>query len=601
MRRSHYLQGNKGCDTPQCAIFLDTETKQVTIGPGMVKQVLWFGWAAYIRRAHNGQWTKPQWHRFTRPQSFWDWVDSLVRNKIKLYVFCHNSNFDYPVVDTFNIVPHMGWTVKKLIVDAPPTIIECRRGTATLMLLDTLNIWPMKLKKLGKSIDLPKMVMPESEDSPEAWDAYCRNDVEVIMRACMGWWDWLIRQDMGGFAPTIAGQALRSYRHRFMTHPILIDTDERALACSRACYHGGRTEAWRIGTIPGQWHLLDINSQYPAVMQAERYPAVLAGYYRNVTVDRLSSLMRTYLCCASVRIKTPVPVVPIEHNKRLVFPIGEFDATCSTPELRWLIKHGYLLGVYDVAVYTGERIFQTWVDEMYALRMKYRAEGNTVEDTHTKRLMNSLYGKYGQSGRTFDIIDTTDDLNPASWVDVNAETGESTKMRRIMGVIQAEVKEAESANSHPAIAAHVTAYGRMLLWSHIERAGIEHVIYMDTDSLLIDDVGLKRLKRRIDPDRLGALKHEATYIGVTIHGPKDYHFGDKVRTKGVKDTAVWLDDNTVEQDKWSGLAGMIRAGKADSPVTQRIVKHLRRTYQKGTVQEDGRVVPFVLGNGVVLD
>jgi len=161
-------------------------------------------------------------------------------------------------------------------------------------------------------------------------------------------------------------------------------------------------------------------------------------------------------------------------------------------------------------------------------------------------------------------------------------------------VVQELQREEESAGSHPAIAAHVTANARMLLWSLVADAGRDNVYYCDTDSLLVNDTGLNRLRARIDATRLGALKHEGTYTDWEIRGAKDYRFGDKTKLKGVRPSAEWLDADTVRQEKWSGLKGLLRAGNLDRPTTRLIEKHLSRRYDKGVIGPDGCVSPWLL-------
>ncbi|KKL56811.1 hypothetical protein LCGC14_2241700 [marine sediment metagenome] len=167
-------------------------------------------------------------------------------------------------------------------------------------------------------------------------------------------------------------------------------------------------------------------------------------------------------------------------------------------------------------------------------------------------------------------------------------------LRQFGGLIQEQKTEGESRDSHPAIAAHVTAHGRMALWGWIQRAGRSHVHYVDTDSLLVDAVGAERLAPFVDPNALGKLKCEGVFSDGHIYGLKDYRIGDTVRTKGVRPQARWTDANTVEQEHWSTLVGLLRKGDLSAPIVEQRVKHLRRVYTKGCVQSDGSISPLRL-------
>src|SRR4029078_5771483 len=139
--------------------------------------------------------------------------------------------------------------------------------------------------------------------------------------------------------------------------------------------------------------------------------------------------------------------------------------------------------------------------------------------------------------------------------------------RKFSGVLQERFREGESHDSHPAIAAHVTAIARARLWNLIQTAGVGNVLYCDTDSLFLTEQGFSNLRDHCDPARLGALKHEATLAWIVIHGPQDYVTPEKQVLKGIRASAVWTDDVTVQQEKWSSLNGLVRIGDLSGPRT----------------------------------
>ena len=152
----------------------------------------------------------------------------------------------------------------------------------------------------------------------------------------------------------------------------------------------------------------------------------------------------------------------------------------------------------------------------------------------------------------------------------------------------------ESYESFPAIAAHVTAFARRLLWKYFCQAGTAQLFYCDTDSLFVSTAGVENLEKVTDKTRLGALSHESTFDWVHIYGPKDYQTDSKRVTKGVKAKAKWLDESTIVQEQWAKLPGMLRRGDLTTPVITQVTKHLRRVYDKGTTTPDGTVLPLVL-------
>lgn len=594
MRREHFLSPTDSNSTPQQAIWFDTETDQIQIDSVTVEHVLTFGWAAYSRILPSGKWRKPVYIRFTTAAEFWDWAVSMHRPKTRLYMFCHNTSFDLPVLDCFTALPNRGYELKTAVIDAPPTILKWRNPMGTIVILDTLNIWRMPLEQVAESIGMKKLPFPKKSDSVEVWDRYGKNDVDIIMEACIQWWRFLVDHDMGGFANTLAGQALKTYRHKHLRTRILIDDNEQALALSRAAYMGARTECHYIGKLEQDMVLLDINSMYPYVMKKHLYPAILKGYTRHATVADIDEWLNELCITARVTINTDEAIYPYATESKLLFPVGRFECCLCTPELEIAIERGHIEKVHEVALYYPDDLFSSFVDEFYEARLEYIEAGNKAEANRFKNILTNLYGKFGQHGIVYKEQDTIQDLTARKWIEIDADTGDAVNWRQFGGLVQRQMSDRESRDSHPAIAAHVTAYGRVLLFDYNERAGNGNVFYNDTDSLVCNLAGRDNLRDVMGDKTLGMLKQELAFDYAEIYGPKDYVFGNRSKTKGVKKSAVWLDRHTVEQERWSSLKGLINTGHISRPTTTTFRKHLKREYDKGIVQPDGCVKPIRL-------
>lgn len=595
-RRPHYIRANKACETPSNAVWVDCETDEVDAGPDTIGHVLRVGWAAYSRTYAPGRWTEPDWCRFTTRKEFWDWLDARCKDKKTLYVFCHNSSFDYPVLDVFHELKARGWEMKGAVIDAPPTILTFAKGSKKIKALDTLNIWRVPLKALGEMIGLPKLDMPASTAPLDDWDIYNRRDVEIIMQACLQWWAWLVSEDMGGFAPTLASQAMRTWRHRYMPGKVLVHDNEALLSLEREAYHGGRVECFRLGTYRGSFHVLDVNSLYPSVMAGRRYPAQLAFYRRDAGTLDWRRWARDLCVVARCRISTDVPMYPVLAGGKLIFPVGEYETVLCGPELMEADRRGHLVAVEEAAFYRGAEIFTGFVDDLYARRTEARRAGNVTRSHNYKILMNSLYGKFGQRGQVWRELAPTTDLSARFWREVDAQTREIKTFRQLGGLVQELSAEPESQESCPAIAAYVTSYARIKLWGLIEAAGCENVFYCDTDSVVVNDAGRDRLKVHVDPDRLGMLKLERSVHRIVLRGAKDYTIGAKRKVKGVRKDAKWTSKNIVQQARWRGLKGQLQDGNVGMPTTTTVRKKLSRKYTKGTRQPSGAVAPLVLGD-----
>lgn len=619
MRREHIIRADKSSEFPQNCVWFDTETFQDAFGdetlhsliaakvpnqpldmpdkPRTVAHRLNFGYACYRRKHHDRKWTPEDWLRYETRSAFWEWTCAKVRPKTKLFLFCHNTSFDLPVLNVFRELSRFGYVLQSAIIDAPPTILRFRNGTKSIVVLDTLNFFRMSLAYLGEEIGLPKLDMPDNNDVTAEWDTYAHRDVEIIMAACIKWWDYLAEQDMGSFAMTLAGQSMRAFRHRYMKHQIFIDNNERALNLTRQGYYGGRVECFRIGSYQGEFSALDVNSMYPAVMESESFPCKLTAHTKYASVDDLHLWLRKSAVTARVTLRTDKPFAPVRAGGKLIFPVGEFDCILSTPELRYALKHAEILRVHEVAVYQQEPLFREMMLNMTTLKSEYKRAGEFVKEFLTKKLVNSFYGKWGQSGGKWLEDDNIEDLTCKSWIEIDVDTGKRIHYRQMGGLLQVKGNAEESRDSFPAIAAHVTSYARMSLWNLIDKAGTDNVFYCDTDCVVVNQSGREALMDEMDDYRLGALKVAGEYDDIAIYGNKDYRFGTKAKTKGVRKKAVWFDSHTIMQEQWSGLRGLVTSGQTDRPTTRTIVKHLKRIYDKGLVTPEGLVIPHRLHGG----
>lgn len=595
-RRAHFLKTNRSRQQPHSVVYLDTETWPDERGGGRILHRLRFGWACYERTRTARHFTAPEWFRFTRAEDLWAWIEHRARAHTRTYIFAHNWSFDACVVDAFRILPERGWTLSRAIIEAPPVILVWRKEGRSLELLDTLNWWRTSLASLATSVGLSKLPMPRLDAPSDEWDRYARQDVEILRVALHHWWAFLLSHDLGGFARTLAGQAMRSYRHRFMDHPILCDEDEEALRLARESYHGGRVECFRLGRVEGPLVCLDVNSMYPFVMRDRLYPAKLTRRIRRATPGDLERWSTRFCLVARVCVRTARNRYAVLRDGKLIFPVGRFWVSLTTPDLTDAIQHRELESVDSVALYERAPLFTRFVEELYAMRLVATHQGDSVRRYLLKILMNSLYGKFGQKGCVWENCGRDPERRVRVWREHDCEIGVTRLLRSFGGVVQEKLRDTESRESHPAIAAHVTAYAREYLWRIIGAVQRGDVLYCDTDSVIIRTRSLDSLTEYLSQEGLGGLKVEWSAPWIHLNGAKDYETPAKRVAKGVRSSAHWITSNMVRQEQWSSLPGLVWDGDLSAPVTDMITKRLRREYDKAEVLPDGTISPWTLAD-----
>jgi hypothetical protein len=301
-------------------------------------------------------------------------------------------------------------------------------------------------------------------------------------------------------------------------------------------YHGGRTEIFRRARVnhaldkTKTFYYYDFNSLYPSCMLEDfPQPSSCSLTYHKYGKLHISSILH-FEGCSDVEVISPYmeyPILPLVINKKLCFPCGKFRDVFTHLELREFLKNGgKILKCYRTACYTKTfKPFTLWVNELYALRIKYSSEFNQVYKEIIKLLLNNLYGKFFQRNIMNMEFISLKDRN-----DDDLKQDGFTFDKNIGFGYRETPKECNQTFIIPIIAIYVTAYARLKLWNKLNQL---NGIYCDTDSILTD-VEIKT------SNNLGDVKLEFECNDIQPVKPKEYRLFDKTngkmiyKTKGVR-------------------------------------------------------------------
>jgi len=622
-------------------------------------------------------------------RDFWRDVSAFTSVTEKLYLFAHNAKYDIQVMGGISNLVKLGYTVvaftddnptiitmEKYITHSPrtgkrygklvslpdeailaladrefpehlkPVLIERNiyfypePKTKVIVIISSTNYYQQSLAKLGEVFGIKKLDF--DHDQPftlEEAIVYCKVDVQILRKAMLTFIEFILKEGLGSFSATVAGQAFGAYRHRFMqAEQILIHSDKRALNVERRSYAGGRTECFYMGEIKEKVYYVDVNSMYPAVMQDKLYPIELVTFWEKATIEQVKNKIQDdYLICCDVRINTQINIFHIK-KKRLIFPVGDYWTSLTTPELIEAIDRGILTEVKNVAIYKGGNIFEAYVQYFYSKRLEMKELGDKIHDFLFKLFLNCLYGKFGQKNIQYEAVGVADP-EKLDYIQIyHFDTKERETFKVFGGKVwkrKEDPNDNEAYNSFPAVAAHVTAYARMMLFGYMETAGRENVYYCDTDSLLVNKAGYFNLLNEgvINSKTLGKLKLEKEGR-LTLYGCKDYTFAEdvnkitikrsvlkrgkrsplnklikmknkqlihrEVKIKGISKSARKLPDSKDGKlrfavTQWGGFTERLKEKNFMQYYNKVIIKELKREYNKATV-EGTRVTPFKLNH-----
>jgi len=382
--------------------------------------------------------------------------------------------------------------------------------------LDTANIFPMPLARLGESVGLKKLKTDAKSER------YLWRDVEIVERGVK-----LLREMCEEYeaeeASTLGGLCVRFW------HAMGGSNWPCSLEPARDAYFGGRVEVFAPEMHGNLWYT-DVNSLYPAMM-LEKFPTAADLWFGLDDVDRAEGVLRGKADCwgvATVALDVPemdVCPLPVRHESGAVYyPWGRLEGTWTVHEIRRALAKGAKLKRLDAAwgSMTGDTYYGDFVRHFYEQR---RVEKDPGRKLMLKLLMNNLYGQLGMSGkvtRSLRLANHAVDLGGGNFACTKDGVPYGEKL-----LAETQMPLAEHVNwLH---AAYVTSYGRLALQRFLDLIPPQDLIYCDTDSVFF------RAENPPFPisDQLGEMKLETRLTDAWCRSPKMYRI-DNRDTRGTK-------------------------------------------------------------------
>ncbi|HJZ23918.1 MAG TPA: DNA polymerase [Candidatus Babeliales bacterium] len=420
-----------------------------------------------------------------------------------------------------------------------------------LTCIDTLNFAQLSVDEMGSILKIPKMEKPDFLGQIPTSDAewqylidYNKRDAEISKK----FFEFLIVGFEGIGATvknTIASTAMSLFRTKYLKETYQVLPKSWLLDILQG-YYGGRTEVFKRGRAENL-NYYDVNSLYPYSMMND-FPD---PNHMRITKKNDYSYIKNYEGMSHVDLFCPkmdIPLLPVRHEKKLIFPVGEFTGWYTHVELRKAIQLGYVIKKIHKTYYAKKtcRPFDHYVKDLYEKRKQYKKEGSIMEIVF-KLLLNGLYGKFAQHFM---------DVDDLQYIDIPLDKLMQYKhIDRIGDFFRLKKDMEPSAFSQPLWSAYVTAYGRLILYDYI----IKHdAYYCDTDSIITKDV-IEEGKE------LGQMKLEYHIKECYLMRPKMYYMD--------------VYDKKIAKIKGMPLKLLISTGKADTE--QKIALHIdAKEFQK---------------------
>lgn len=497
-------------------------------------------------------------------------------NKIRSsLIFATNLSFDFLALFGNDIDMMKKFTY--IIKGSDFINIKLNKNNHNFSFRDTYNFASFSVEKLGQILNIQKLPKPKylgkkvSQESIKGkkLEQYNIRDSYISFKFAEFLQDSF--NSLGGnLKYTIATTSMNIFRRCYLKEWIQ-QPKKNFIKLMFKSYYGGRTEAFYRGLILNKYYY-DINSLYPYVMKKYHYPFPNTMQYEELPDLNLIKRYEGISLCNINAPKLMYPLLPYRTIEKLIFPTGKFTNWQSHAELRKALELGYEIEPIKSIYYEKNfSPFKEFVDTMYKLRLKYKAQNNSME-LPVKIVMNSLYGKFAQRLDLMKIIfiqNEEDRKEVTKLLYYNAELQEQnkeprfkietpiTKLKKINGKYYDNspiyyITDTDSTKYpkfiNPIISLYVTSYARLELYKWIEKCISDggKVYYCDTDSIMTDI----RLPQSKD---LGKMKLEYKIKKGIIIKPKFYFIAsdnkDIVRAKGMHGLNTYTDFENVLRTK----------------------------------------------------
>jgi hypothetical protein len=475
----------------------------------------------YLTRHATRGWTEPIARTHDTVTDLWVWVNSLVRPKRRLVIWCHNLTFDLRASRALAALPAFGFDLDGISIESVQSWARFTRDEATILMVDSVSWLPCRIADISRMVGIDQAPLPADDAPREEWEARCAHDVAILRCAVRELLDLVAGQRLGPWRPTGSGQSHSAWRARFLEHKPLVHDQLDALAAERAAQWTGRCEAWRWGELTdGPYVELDLSLAYCQIAADTAVPSVLIGEVEIGSLDHAIELGTRGAVLAQVQVTTDDPVVPAAHDGHMIWPVGTFQTTLWTPELALLQNAGAEVHFERAWYYRTAPVLAgaaQWIieqlrdnpDQLTAVQLKL-----------LKHWARCLVGRCALRYRDWEDWGEVDDERVALGTYHDWDTGFITEQMQVGRRIKILSEQTEAPDSLPQIPGFIMSECRARLWRLMQIAGPGHLLYVDTDSLIVDQLGAKRLRRAQRQGLPWPMHEKGAYAEVDLAGPR---------------------------------------------------------------------------------
>lgn len=566
-RSTHWVKLNHQNRVPRRWIAFDSESR-VTYQDDTEIQT-WAMGAAIRWRSDLKTGDHAEARTFDSALELWQWVTEFCKPRQRTCVAAHNLGHDVRITQALEILPQLGWRLEWCNLDRNVSAMTWRSDHGTLILWDTWTWLPIPLATVAPSVGLRKLPMPPDTAKHYRWERYCMRDAEIVYRVVSDLVAFVKVHNLGNWQPTGAGMSYATWRHKFMSHKVLVHDDVDALAAERAAMHTGRAEAWQHGVLDDRlWTEVDMRNAYVTIAAECELPTKIKMVLGSLNDSQYHSLARCYRVLGLCDITTDIPCVPYHNGTRTLWPVGQFTTWLWDTEINLARGAGATVKIRKAYAYTMSPCLRDWATWVLSVLHGSESEASPVCRTWLKHCSRALIGRIALRVTQWQLFGSNPYDQACITHTVDVETGKTSRLMHIGSQTFEETGQVEGRDSLPQITGWIMAECRVRLWLAMCAAGLDHVAHVDTDSLLVDRVGLKRLREAYGDAFVSGWQLKGSRRRVIVYGPRNYRWGRARKVSGVPRKATETLPNVFHGEKWQGVSAALEAGGASSVVVE---------------------------------
>lgn len=560
-RTNHWISNNHQCRIPKRWVSFDTESLTEQDDKEGIQS--WRSGAAVFwrRDLKSGDGRRDATYR--DPKSFWQDVADYCRPGTRTVAIAHNLGHDLRISRALEILPMLGFELEWCNLDRNVSTMTWRSDRGTLVLVDLLTWLPMPLHKVAKLVDSDKLRMPSASAGDDRWDAYCLRDAEIVYLAKSRILDWIASEQLGNWQPTGAGMSYATWRHRFMSHKVLVHNNPEVIAAERAAMHTGRAEAWRHGILAyDMWHEIDLRTAYTRIAAECDLPTKYKFSTEGINQVQYEQLSRVYRVNCLVDVSTDTPIVPHHDGHRTIWPVGQFRTWIWDVEVNELLAQNSRVTILAAHVYTKAPILAAWANWVLSVQNSTSDDVQPVIRAFAKHTGRALIGRLSLRAPKWELFGENPFGDAGLSFDVDYETGDIRRMMHVGNKTLVETARVEGRDSLPQVTGWIMAECRIRLWWAMVAAGLENIAHVDTDSVLVNRAGLHRMQDAYSGSFLTLFQRKGQWPALAVYGPRNLRAGRERKIAGVPLKAVETLPDTFVGEKWRSLASDMANGRA---------------------------------------